>query len=80
MEEFRRRNAIIRKAAEKRMDCYRCGLPLCWVEDLGDSFTLSLIYPSVRLRYRLFGHSLSGSGPLLHGDSAAQTPRIGAAL
>lgn len=29
MEEFWRRNAIIRKAVEKRMDCYRYGLPLC---------------------------------------------------
>lgn len=39
MEEFWRRNAIIRKAVEKRMDCYRYGLPLCWVEDLGEFYS-----------------------------------------
>lgn len=66
MEGFWRRNAIIRKAIEKRMDCYRCGLPLNWLEDLGDGFTLPLIYLSIQLRYRLFGHSA-----LLCRDSAA---------
>lgn len=43
MEEFWRRNAIIRKAIEKRMDCYCYGLPPNWVEDERDSFTLPLI-------------------------------------
>lgn len=71
MEEFWRRNAIIRKAVEKRMDCYRYGLPLCWVEDLGDSFALVLIYLSIRLSYWLFGGSVNNSEPLLCPDSAA---------
>lgn len=50
------------------MDCYRYGLPLSWVEDVGDSFTL--IYLSIQLRYQLFGHSLNDSEPLLCGNSA----------
>lgn len=62
MEEFWRRNAIIRKAAEKRMDCYRYGLPQV------------LIYLSIRLSYRLFGHSLNDSEPLLCQDSAVMNP------
>lgn len=70
MEEFWRSNAIIRKAIEKRMDCYRYGLPLNWVVDVGDSFTLPLIYLSIQLRYQLFGHSVNDSEPLLGGDSA----------
>lgn len=52
------------------MDCYCYGLPLNWVEDIGDSFTLPLIYLSIQLRYQLFGHSVNDSEPLLCGDSA----------
>lgn len=83
MEEFWRRNAIIRKVVEKRMDCYGYGFPLCWAEDLGDSFTLVLIYPSIRLSYWWFGHSINDSEPLLCPDSAALMswiPAIGTTL
>lgn len=52
------------------MDCYRYGLPLNWLEDVGDSFTLPLIYPSIQLRYQLSGHSVNNSEPLPCGESA----------
>lgn len=46
MERFRRRNAILRQAAPKRMDCYRYRLPLSRTGEWGDGLTLSLVYPS----------------------------------
>lgn len=52
------------------MDCYRYGLPLNWAEDIGDSFTLPLIYLSIQLRYQLSGLSVNDSEPLLCGHSA----------
>lgn len=47
MERFWGRNAILRQAAPKRMDCYRYRLPLSsCIGEYGDGLTLSLAYPS----------------------------------
>lgn len=63
------------KCNHKESDREKDGLLLLWAssqlgEDVGDSFTLPLIYLSIQLRYQLSGHSVNDSEPLLCGDSA----------